>query len=169
MQKNVNLRLWLISLAVFAVVIGLSSLITQGDVTFGIVDHQAAASAERVDEIQAQWREGGVRTFAIVAVVADLLWIWLYALGSFVAGRSFASGRGAVLYVAGLIICAAAIIFAIADYTETILQFIQLLNENGDDTMARLAATAQPIKISAFLIAFVGIVAAWMINRFTGS
>ena len=45
MDEKVSVKVWLISLAMFVVVMILSSMITQGDVTYTIVDHQAAATA----------------------------------------------------------------------------------------------------------------------------
>lgn len=166
MDEKINIRVWLISLAVFAMVISVSSSITQGDVTFGIIDHQAAGTAARVDEIQTQWREGGVRILAIVAMVGDLAWIWIYALGSYLVGRQFATLRQGVVRAIGMVICGAAAVFGITDYTETILQFIQLLGDKGNDTMAGIAATVQPIKVVAFIVSFVGILGALVMDRF---
>jgi len=143
----------------------ISLAIEQGEVTYGIIDHQAAGTAAKVDEIQSQWREGGVRTLAIIAVIADLAWIWLYALGSYLAGREFSRLRSGLVRLIGLVVCVSAGVFGITDYTETIAQFIQLLGDAGDDQLAGLAATMQPIKIAAFLVAFFGIVAALIIDR----
>lgn len=170
MEKTVRIRLWLISLGVFALVVALTAAVTQmatpGVVTFGIVDHQAAGTAARVDAIQAQWRAGGVRNLAIIAVLGDLAWIWIYALGSYLAGREFATKRQGALRFIGLIVCASAVVFGITDYVETIAQLIQLLNESGSDTLAGIAASVQPIKIAAFIVAFVGVVLALVADRF---
>lgn len=168
MNETISIRMWLISLAVFALVMAASASITQGDVTFGIIDHQAAGTASRVDEIQTQWREGGVLSLAIIAMMADLAWIWIYALGSYLAGREFATKRRGVLRFLGLFICAAAIVFGITDYTETISQFIQLLQGQGSDTLAGIAAFMQPIKIAAFMAAFIGVIVAIVADRITG-
>jgi hypothetical protein len=166
MNEKISVKTWLISLAVFAVVIFLSSRVNQGDVTFDIFAHQAAGTAERVDEIQTQWREGGVRTNAIVAVIGDLAWIWVYALGSFLAGREFVLKRRGIVRTMGLTICAAAVVFGVTDYTETISQFIQLVQDTGDDTLAGIAAFMQPIKITAFMVAFFGVIIALVVDRF---
>jgi len=165
MHDKISIRFWLISLAVFIVVIGLSASVTQGDVNLGIIEHQAAGTASRVNEIQTQWREGGVRNLAIAAVAGDLAWIWIYALGSFLAGREFATKRHGVLRAMGMVICAAAVVFGITDYTETISQFIQLLRDSGSDNLARIAAFMQPIKIAAFLVAFFGVILALAVDR----
>lgn len=169
MDDKVSIKVWLIGLVVFLAVIAVTNMVEQGDVTLGIIDHQAAGSAARVDEIQTQWRDNGVRSLAIIAVIADLAWIWIYALGSFLAGRGFANQRQGALRAIGLVVCASAIVFGVTDYTETTLQFIQLLGDKGDDTMAGIAATVQPVKIAAFIVSFIGIVVALVLDRFRSS
>jgi hypothetical protein len=166
MNEKVSVKVWLISLAVFVGVMILSSMITQGDVTYTIVDHQAAATAEKVDEIQTQWRDGGVRNAAIIAMIGDLAWIWIYALGSYLAGREFASKREGALRITGWIIAVSGVVFGITDYTETAAQFIQLLQDSGNDTLAGIAAFMQPIKVTAFLVSFFGIILALVVDRF---
>lgn len=166
MQEKVSVKLWLISLLIFLGVMVASGSIEQGGGTFSILDHQAAGTAEQVNKIQTQWKEAGVRGLAIIAVLCDLGWIWIYALGAFLAGRGFATKRKGLLKGLGSIIFIAAVIFGLADYTETILQFIQLIQDEGSDQLAGIAAFAQPIKISAFIVAFIGIVAALILDRF---
>lgn len=166
MGETISIRMWLISLAVFAVVISVSSSITQGDVTLGIIDHQAAGTAARVDEIQAQWQEGGVRNLAIVAMVGDLAWIWMYALGAYLVGKGFATKRQGMLRIIGLAVAVSAAVFGMADYAETISQFIQLLQDTGSDTFAGFAALMQPVKIGAFIWTFFGIILALVLDRF---
>lgn len=162
----ISKRLWLISLVVFALVVIISMTVNQGGVTLGIPEHQAAPSAERVDEIQTQWRDGGVRNLAIFAMVCDLAWIWIYALGGFQIGKGFATYRRGILRLLGLGICAAALVFAVTDYTETTLQLIQLLQDAGNDQMAGIASTMRPVKVVAFLAVFAGVILAWLIDRF---
>jgi len=166
MDSKISIKMWLTGLVVFLAVIAVTNMVEQGDVTLGIIDHQAAGTAQRVDEIQTQWRENGVRNLAIIAVIADLAWIWIYALGSFLAGRGFATRRQGALRAMGLLICASAIVFGITDYTETTLQFIQLFNDKGNDAMAGIAATVQPIKVAAFIVSFAGIIIALVVDRF---
>lgn len=169
-KSRVNVTIWLTGLVAFAIVIGIGSTITApDDVTWGIVDHQAAATAIRVDEIQAQWRNGGVRTNAIVAMIGDLIFIGIYGLGSYLAGRGYAQARTGVLRLIGMLVSAAAIVFLITDYLETSLQLVQLVQDQGSDLMAGTAATAQPIKIAAWIVTFVGVVAALIIDRFSSS
>ncbi|MEP1421925.1 MAG: hypothetical protein ABJK59_09170 [Erythrobacter sp.] len=166
MQEKVSVRFWLIGIVVFLGVMAATASVEQGGVTYGIVDHQAAATAAMVDEIQTQWREEGVRNFAIFAVICDLGWIWIYALGSYLAGREFAAKRQGVLRVIGLVIAASGVVFGITDYVETISQFIQLLQDAGSDTLAGIAAFMQPIKSAAFVIAFIGVIIALVMDRF---
>lgn len=167
MDDKIEIKLWLASLVIFALVVIVSVSITSGDVTLGISEHQAATSADRVDEIQTQWRDGGVRGLAIFAIICDLAWIWIYALASFQVGKGFATRRQGFLRTVGLVICMSAVVFALTDYTETILQLIQLLRDVGSDQMAQVASTVQPIKIYSFLVAFILVTAALVIDRFS--
>lgn len=161
-----DLRWWIWGLIAFAIVIGLSLAVTAPEnVTLGIGEHQAAGSAARVDEIQAQWRGGGVRTLAIVAMLGDLVFIGIYAWGSWRAGRSFMVMRGSVRML-GTLVAIAAVVFLVTDYTETVLQFVQLLREEGSDWMAAVAATVRPVKIIAWIATFGGVLMALAIRRF---
>ncbi|MBX7499952.1 hypothetical protein K3181_00670 [Qipengyuania sp. YG27] len=164
-----DLRWWLWGLAAFGIVIALSVSITVfGDgVTWGIGEHQAAGSAARVDEIQTQWRAGGVRNLAIVAMLGDLVFIGIYGWGSWRAGRSFMAMPGA-LGLLGVLIAASAVVFVLCDYTETLLQLVQLLRERGSDAMAATAAAVRPIKSVAWLASFFGVLAALAIGRVGG-
>lgn len=60
----------------------------------------------------------------------------------------------------GGFIAAAAVVFLISDYLETILQFVQMLQDEGVDWMAATAATGQLIKFAAFYVTFFGVLAA---------
>ncbi|MBQ95171.1 MAG: hypothetical protein CL510_04975 [Actinobacteria bacterium] len=165
-EPKPNLRWWLWGLVAFAIVIVLSMAVMHPEsVTLGIAEHQAAGSAARVDEIQGQWREGGVRTLAIIAMLGDLVFIGIYGWGSWLAGRSFMAMRGAARML-GMLIAISAITFLVTDYTETILQVVQLLSEQGSDWMATVAATARPVKIVAWIATFGGVLMALAIRRF---
>ena len=151
-----KLRWWLWGLVAFAVVIALSAAITAPEsVTLGISEHQAAGTAARVDEIQAQWAAGGVRTVAIISMIGDLIFIGIYGWGSWLAGRSFMAMGGA-LRLAGAVIALAALVFVVTDYTETLLQLVQMLRNEGSDAMAGIAAAVLPVKIIAWLVTFGG-------------
>ncbi|WP_421991775.1 hypothetical protein [Qipengyuania sp.] len=165
-EPKPNLRWWLWGLLAFVIVIALSMAVTHPEsVTLGIAEHQAAGSAARVDEIQDQWREGGVRTLAIIAMLGDLVFIGMYGWGSWLAGRSFMAMRGSARML-GILIAISAIIFLVTDYTETILQVVQLLSEQGSDWMAAVAATVRPVKILAWIATFGGVLMALAIRRF---
>ena len=165
-EPKPNLRWWLWGLVAFAIVIVLSMAVMHPEsVTLGIAEHQAAGSAARVDEIQGQWGEGGVRTLAIIAMLGDLVFIGIYGWGSWLAGRSFMAMRGAARML-GMLIAISAITFLVTDYTETILQVVQLLSEQGSDWMAAVAATVRPVKIVAWIATFGGVLMALAIRRF---
>ena len=165
-EPKPNLRWWLWGLVAFAIVIVLSMAVMHPEsVTLGIAEHQAAGSAARVDEIQGQWREGGVRTLAIIAMLGDLVFIGIYGWGSWLAGRSFMAMRGPARML-GMLIAISAIIFLVTDYTETILQVVQLLSEQGSDWMAAVAATVRPVKIVAWIATFGGVLMALAVRRF---
>lgn len=161
-----DLRWWLWGLLAFAIVIALSMAVLRPEsVTLGIAEHQAAGSAARVDEIQDQWREGGVRTLAIVAMLGDLIFIGIYGWGSWLAGRSFVAMRGAARML-GILIAISALFFLVTDYIETTLQLAQLLSDQGSDWMAAVAATVRPVKIVAWIGTFGGVLMALAIRRF---
>ena len=165
-EAKPDIRWWLWGLLAFAVVIVMSLAITAPEaVTWGIGEHQAAGTAQRVNEIQAQWREGGVRGIALAAMLGDLVFIGIYGWGSWLAGRSFMAIPG-LLRLLGLVVAVAAIIFMLCDYTETVLQVIQLVRERGSDAMAGTAATVRPIKVVAWLVTFFGIIAALIVRAF---
>lgn len=134
----------------------------------GIFDHQAAGSAAVVDQIQAAWRDAGLRSTAIFAMCHDLVFIGIYGMGSYWAGRVFmVETARPKLALLGKIIMQAAVVFLITDYVETSLQLVQLLREQGVDWMAATAAIMQPIKIAAWIITFIGTISALIIRRMT--
>jgi hypothetical protein len=163
-----QLKFWLIGLAMFGVLIALS-LVFGGASQYTILDHQAAGTAAMVDTIQADWRANGLRQLQIISMIGDLIFIGSYGCGAFIAGRSFSRIGGGPLRVLGVIIAGAAIIFLITDYTETILQLIQMVREQGSDWMAGTAATVRPIKVATWIITFAGILAAMGVWRFASS
>ncbi len=163
--ENPRLKLWLVGLALFAVLIVLGIWLERS-ASVGIVDHQLAGDAATVDAIQAQWRDEGVRWLAIVSMLGDLVFIGAYGWGAWIAGRSFvALGNGPVRLI-GWIVAVAAAVFLFTDYAETILQFIQLMREEGSDSMAATAAAMQNPKKFAWVATFVGVIAALVIRRF---
>ena len=164
-----KLRWWLWGLVAFAVVIAITYAVSAPDnVTLGIVEHQSAGSAARVDQIQAQWSAAGRRPLAIVAMLGDLVFIGIYGWGSWIAGRSFMA-LGGLVRIIGALVAIAAMIFLLTDYTETLLQLFQLLRNEGSDRLAGIAATVRPIKTVAWIVTFLGVIAAVAIRRFAPS
>ena len=158
-------RYWLGGLLLLAIMIAINPLFVNDVSPWGIRDHQSANNGARVDEIQAAWRAAGVMDFARLGIALDLVYIAVYSFGAFCGGRmSYASGTPALRRL-GWMIIAAAIILAIADYIETICQFIQAMQFKGSDLLAGIAATAQPIKSVAFLISFFGMLTALFVRR----
>ena len=98
-----DLRWWFWGLFAFVVVIGLGAAVTARPGAFGITDPQAAGTAARVDAIQTQWRDGGVRPLAILAMISDLVFIAIYGWGSWRAGRSFMPAGGRVRVIGALL------------------------------------------------------------------
>lgn len=160
------LRWWLIGLAVFALVVALGMWLQQAS-AFGIVEHQLAGTAERVNEIQQAWRADGVRWLAILAMIADLVFIGVYGWGSWIAGRSFMAMKRKRLQWLGAFIAAGAAVFLLTDYVETVLQIIQLVRESGSDAMAQTAASMQQAKIAAWMVTFFGVIAGLLVRRFS--
>jgi hypothetical protein len=158
-------RYWLGGLLILAVMIAMNPWFSNDVSPWGIRDHQAAATAARVDAIQGAWQAAGVMNLARFGMAMDLVYIAVYSFGAYHGGRLFAASSGAALRRLGWVIVVAAIVLAIADYAETICEFVQAMTFKGDDRLAAIAATAQPIKSTAFLTSFVGLLAALLLRR----
>ncbi|HEV7232884.1 MAG TPA: hypothetical protein VGN36_01465 [Sphingorhabdus sp.] len=158
-------RFWLGGLLLLALMIAMNPLFANEVSPWGIRDHQAAGSAARVDAIQSAWVAGGVMAWAQLGIAIDLVYIGIYSFGAYCGGRLFAGSKLPALRRLGWVIVACAIIVGVADYLETICQFIQAITLRGDDILAGLAATAQPIKSIAFLVTFFGLLAALFLRR----
>ncbi|QUL38504.1 hypothetical protein [Erythrobacter sp. JK5] len=141
-------------------------LMTEG-VPGGIADHQAAPDAATINAIQQSWRSDGLWTQAAVAMVVDLVFIGIYGVGCLLGGIYFRASDRTVLLALGWVAYLSAIAFVISDYGETISQIIQLWSFKGDDGLAMAASTLRPIKMVAFTSAFLAIIAALAIERFS--
>ena len=158
-------RYWLGGLLILAIMIAMNPWFTNDVSPWGIRDHQSAATALRVDAIQAAWQTAGVLNLARFGIALDLIYIGIYSFGAYCGGRLFAQSERPILRRLGWIVIAAAVVVGVADYAETICQFVQAITFKGDDILASIAATAQPIKSTAFLTTFIGLLAALLFRR----
>jgi hypothetical protein len=158
-------RFWLGGLLILAIMIAMNPWFSNDVSRWGIRDHQSAATALRVDAIQAAWQAAGVMDLARLGIALDLIYIGVYSFGAYCGGRLFAQSDRPSLRRLGWIIVAAAVVVGVADYTETICQFVQAMTFKGDDMLASIAATAQPVKSIAFLTTFAGLLAALLLRR----
>lgn len=157
-------RFWLGGLLILAAMIAMNPWFVTDVSPWGIRDHQSAGSVARVDAIQAAWQAAGVLGQARLGIAIDLVYIAVYSFGAYCGGRLFAQSQNVSLRRLGWIIVAAAVVVGIADYAETICQFIQVMQFKGSDLLAGIAATAQPIKTTAFLVSFFGLLTALLIR-----
>jgi len=158
-------RFWIGGLLILAIMIAMNPQFVNDVSPWGIRDHQSAGSARRIDAIQAAWQAAGVMDIARWAIALDLIYIAVYSFGAYCGGQMFRREETPALRRLGWMILAAAITVCVADYIETICQFIQALRFAGDDQLAEIAAAAQPIKSTAFLISLLGILTALVVRR----
>lgn len=163
-SEKSDLRIWIWGLIAFAIVIALGATL-DADTPYGIVDHQSAGTAAQVDTIQSAWSEAGLRWLAMTAMVGDLIFIGIYSVGAWRAGRSFIRMGNFAVVLIGYQIALAAVVFCVTDYVETGLQFVQLVQDQGSDWMAGTAAFMQPIKIVAWVATFLGVIIALVVRR----
>ncbi len=160
-------QFWLGGLLILTAMIAMNPWFVTDVSPWGIRDHQSAGTALRVEAIQAAWQASGVLGRARLGIAIDLVYIAVYSFGAYCGGRVFAQSNQPALRRLGWVIMAAAIIVGVADYAETICQFIQVMTFKGSDLLAGIAATAQPIKTTAFLTSFFGMLTALFIRRMT--
>lgn len=158
-------RYWLGGLLILAIMIAMNPWFSNEVSPWGIRDHQSAATALRVDAIQAAWQAAGVMDLARFGIALDLAYIGIYSFGAYCGGRLFTQSENTSLRRLGWVIVAAALVVGVADYVETICQFVQAMTFKGSDLLAGIAATAQPIKSTAFLTSFFGLLAALLLRR----
>jgi hypothetical protein len=158
-------RFWLGGLLLLALMIAMNPMFANEISPWGIRDHQSAGTAARIDAIQGAWQAAGVMGWARLGMVIDLVYIGVYSFGAFCGGRLFAQCKQPGLRRVGSVVVVAAMVVGIADYAETICQFIQAMTMTGSDLLAGIAATAQPIKSIAFLTTFFGLLAALFLRR----
>ena len=160
-------RFWLSGLLLLALMIAMDPAFSNEISPLGMRDHQTAGTVLRVDAIQGAWRAAGVLNLARFGMAIDLVYIAIYAFGAYCGGRLFSQSPKPVLRRLGWTIAATAIIGGAADSIETLCQFVQIMTMKGDDLLAGVAATAQPVKTIAFLVTFFGLLMALYIRRTT--
>jgi hypothetical protein len=158
-------RFWLGGLLLLTLMIVMNNWLMNDISPWGVRDHQSAATALRIDMIQNAWAASGVLDLARLSILIDLVYIGVYSFGAYCGGRLFAEHSNSGIKRLGWLIIIAAIILAIADYTETICQLIQAIQFKGSDFLAGIAATAQPIKSLGFLTTFFGILTGLLLRR----
>ena len=158
-------RYWLGGLLILAIMIAMNPWFSNEVSPWGIRDHQSAGTALRIDAIQAAWQAAGVMNLARFGIALDLVYIGVYSFGAYCGGRLFAQSEKLSLRRLGWVIIAAALIVCVADYVETLSQFVQAMTFKGSDLLAGIATTAQPIKSTAFLTSFFGLLAALLLRR----
>lgn len=127
----------------------------------GILDHQSAATAARVNAIQQSWSDAGVLELARWGMIADLIFITLYMSGGIIGGRLiWQRANSPTLKKVGLLCVLSYFIFGLTDYVETVCQLVQLINEQGSDILAGTAALARPIKIITWIVGTISMIAA---------
>lgn len=164
---------WLSGLIAFVIAVSLHMPLSLASVPEGIVAHQTAGNAARVDYIQREWALAGVYESAMVAMIADFFFIILFGTGSLMAGLYYRShGRG-WLRTIGKVTAVAAVIFLASDLTETTMQIQQLRAGQGNDEMAALAKAMHYPKLVSWIICFIlplnGLVIDWSGSRQTGA
>lgn len=157
--------LWPAGLVAFALVIWIGFPLAIEGVPGGILAHQSAGSAFQVDMIQRAWSLAGLYERALLSMVGDIVFITIYGLGSWYGGLAFMEEADTRLRRLGMLLVGAAIVFIATDYAETFSQIIQLWQMRGSDTLASVAATVRPVKVVAWVITFVGTLAALVVRR----
>lgn len=143
---------WGSGMAIFLILIASGGALQTEVAPGGILDHQSAATAERVNAIQTSWAEAGVLKEARLGMIGDLVFILLYSVGGIIGGRLlWQNAHSPSLKKMGLWIILAYLLFFLTDYGETISQFVQLSQGQGDDALAGIAAFLQPIKVVSWI------------------
>jgi hypothetical protein len=147
--------IWTGGLVAFAVTLWLHLPLTLETVPQGIVDHQIAGNASRVDYVQGEWAAAGVYRSALTAMASDIAFILLYGLGSLLGGLFFRqTGHGTVRMI-GTALLVSALVFLASDLIETTMQIMQLLAAKGDDAMAAIAAAMHYPKLVSWIACFI--------------
>jgi len=168
-SKRRFLMFWIGGLIAFVVALVLHMPLTLDSVPEGIVDHQTATTAARVDFIQREWANAGVYRSAFSAMVADFVFIALYSLGSLLGGFYFISKGPGTLRLIGWALVASAFVFLVSDTLETWMQIQQLAAGEGSDAKAAIAASMHYPKLASWIACFIlplnGLILEWSQRR----
>lgn len=157
--------LWPAGLALFALTVWLSLPLAIDGVPGGILAHQAAGTAQRVEAIQQAWTAAGLYGQARIAMVSDIVFITVYGLGAWYGGLALMDHPAPRLRRLGMLLVAAAAIYIMADYAETFAELVQLLQQRGSEHLAWLAAHARPVKVVAWPVTFLAVLAGLVLRR----
>ena len=143
---------WGGGLALFAYLVISGGALETAVAPNGILDHQSAATAARVNAIQQSWVSAGVLDLARWGMIADLVFVTLYMSGGIIGGRLiWQRAKSPTLKKLGLLCVLVYFIFGMSDYLETVCQLVQLVREQGNDILAGTAALARPVKVVAWI------------------
>ncbi|MEH6756745.1 MAG: hypothetical protein V7676_04450 [Parasphingorhabdus sp.] len=152
---------WLGGLAVFIGMVLTSGPLITDVAPAGILDHQSAGTAERVNAIQQSWATAGLMGYAKWSMIADLVFIGLYMSGGILGGRLiWQEALSPSLKKLGLFMVLIYFLFGLFDYVETLSQITQLLDQQGSDLLSGIAAFVKPPKTVVWVIGTVGMITA---------
>lgn len=152
---------WLGGLAIFLFMVLTNDALVTDAAPGGILDHQRAGSADRVNAIQQSWAAAGQMGFARWSMIADLVFIGLYSVGGIIGGRIlWQEAYSPSLKKLGLLMVLTYFLFGLLDYVETLSQITQLLQEQGDDMLSGIAAFVMPPKSLVGIIGTIGMIVA---------
>ncbi|HEY9090545.1 hypothetical protein [Parasphingorhabdus sp.] len=165
MKNFVNWRnfwiFWLGGLAIFLFMVLAGGPLVTEVAPRGILDHQSAGSAERINAIQQSWAAAGQMEYALWSMIIDLVFIGLYSIGGIIGGRLlWQDALSPSLKKLGLLLVLSFFLFGLLDYIETLCQLAQLLQEQGDDLLSGIAAMVMPPKVVAWIVGTVGMIVA---------
>lgn len=145
--------------ALFAFLVATNGMMATETSPRGILDHQVAGTAAKVDAIQAAWAHAGHLEFARMSMATDLVFIGVLTTAGLIGGAQIAgAANGALVRLLGWITAGAFLVYGLADYLETIPQLVQAMSR-GSDSLAQLAATANRPKVIGFLLGHLALAA----------
>ena len=143
---------WLGGLVIFLGLILSNGAIVTAEAPQGILNHQRAGTGTAIDVIQQSWIAAGKYQAALWGMIGDLIFIGLYMSGGIIGGRLiWQQALSPALKKLGLVCVVIYFLFGLFDYVETISQIVQLLNQQGSDRLAGIAALCGPPKVLAFI------------------